>query len=134
MENTVKNKQLSRNDGNTMLGDVFLEALLKTLNSVYDKFLFIKNVGSIYIIGYNKSSFDFEIPKEGGDLSIIYPEKDIVVIDKNCIKPFTKSFMKKRGGWKKEYSNKEWLRGHTAGCNIFADIVRSYTTSSENIA
>lgn len=112
--------------GKPMLCDVFLNSLLKTLNSVYDKFNFIRRTGSIYIIGYNKLSFDFEIPKEGGNLAIAYPEKDIVVIDKNCIKPFTKSFMKKRGGFKKEYSNKEWLKGYTAGCNIFADIVRSH--------
>ena len=119
-------KDIQGNDANAVLGDVFLEALLKTLNSVYDKFIFIKQVGSIYLIGYNKNSFDFEIPKEGGDLAIAYPEKDIVVIDKNCVVPFTKSFMKKRGGWKKEYSNKEWLKGHTAGYQIFSDIVRSH--------
>lgn len=126
MENNIQSADLSRNDGNTMLGDVFLDALLKTLNSVYDKFNFIERVGSIYVIGYNKLSFDFEIPKKGGDLSIAYPEIDIVVIDKSCVEPLSKSFMKKRGGWKKEYSNKEWLKGHTAGCNIFADIVRSH--------
>ena len=114
---------------NGLLGDVFLDALLKTLNSVYKNFQLIKKQGSIYVVGYNQSVFDGELPKEGVNLDICY-SKDIVIIDRNCIKPFTKSFMKKNGRWKKQCENKDWLKGFTAGCKIFEDIVRSH----QNIA
>ena len=107
-----------------LLGDVFLDALLLTLNSVYKKFQLIKKEGSIYIIGYDKSTYTGNTPKEGGDLDIAYPEKDIVIIDRSCVIPFTKEHMEKTGGWKKQYEDNDWLLGHTAGCKIFADIIR----------
>lgn len=129
----MKNSQ-SEPDGYTLLGDVFGEALLKTLNSVYEKFQIIKKEGSIYILGYDKSNYDGKIPKEGGDLDIAYPEKDIVIVDRDCVKPFTKQYMENTGGWKKQYEDKEWLRGHTAGCIIFSDIVKSNRERGQNSA
>lgn len=106
----------------TISGDVFLDALLKTLNTVFKKFQLIKKEGNIYILGYDKLTYDGEIPREGGDLDIVYPEKDIVIVDRNCVIPFTKNHMENRGGWKKEYNDIEWLKGHTVGCKIFSDI------------
>ena len=111
-------------DAKPVLGDVFLDALLRTLNSVYEKFQLIKKEGSIYVVGYDKNTYLGVVPKEGGDLDIAYPEKDIVIIDRSCVVPFTKEHMEKTGGWKKQHEDKDWLLGHTAGCKIFADIIR----------
>ena len=124
-EQKLSKETETKPDGYTLLGDVFSDTMIKTLNTVYDKFILINRIGSIYIIGYNKDSFNFDIPKEGGDIAIAYPEKDIVVIDRDCVIPFTKNHLEKTGGWRKRYSNKEWLKGYTAGCNIFSDIVKS---------
>jgi len=101
--------------------DIFLYALLRTLNSVYKKFQLIKKEGSIYIIGYNKITYSGNIPKEVGVLGIVYPEKDVVIIDSNCVVQFTKH-MENIDEWKKQHEDKDWL-GYTAGCKIFADII-----------
>jgi hypothetical protein len=104
--------------------DDFSDALLKTLNSVYEKFSLLKKMGSIYIVGYDKTDFSFDIPKEGGDIAIAYPETDYVVIDKDCVVPFTKKYLQKTGGWKSYYNNIDALKGFTAGCIIFSDYMK----------
>lgn len=121
-------------DDERVLGDVFALALLNTLNSVYEKFKLLERVGSIYVIGYDKESYTGVIPKEGGDLAIAYPETDVVIIDRNCVTPFTRQEMERQGGWKDQYNDSEWLRGHTAGCIIFGDYMRSKRERGANIA
>ena len=124
MENETSLNHEHSPEAKPLLGDVFLDALLRTLNSVYKKFQLIKKEGSIYVIGYDKNTYLGNIPKEGGDLDIAYPEKDIVIIDRSCVVPFTKEYIENTGGWRKQYEDKDWLLGFTAGCKIFADIVR----------
>lgn len=104
--------------------DRFLVGFLKTINTVYD-FILLKKVGNIYIFGYDDNeSFTIDIPKEGGDLDILYPENGVVIVDKNCVTPFTKDFMEERGGWDEKYEDEEWFLGHTAACKIFSDFVK----------
>jgi hypothetical protein len=107
-----------------LLGDVFASALLKTLNSVYEKFTMLERVGNIYVIGYDKESYTGTIPKKGGDLAIAYPETDIVIVDRDCVIPFTRQDMERQGGWKDQFDDVEWMKGHTAGCLIFSDIIK----------
>lgn len=106
----------------TISNDVFLDSLLKTLNSVFEKFKLIKREGNIYVIGYDKDTYSGVIPKKGGDLDIAYPERDVVIIDKDCVIPFTREHMEKTGRYDERYEDIDWLLGYTAGCEIFADI------------
>lgn len=122
-------KEISQTDKPAMqyepvLCDVFGDALLKTLNSVYEKFKIIKRIGNIYILAYGDKKYNGEIPKEGGTIDVLYPDTDIVIVDKSCVVPYTREDAEKLDGWKKAYDNPEWLKGHTIGCKIFAELFR----------
>lgn len=105
--------------------DDFSNFFLKTINSVYKKFALIKKQGSIYAFGYNGKGYDKPLPKEGGNLDVAYPETDVVIIDKNCIKPLTREYLEHAYAWKPEYENPDYLLGFSAGCKVFADYFKA---------
>lgn len=104
--------------------DDFSETVLKTLNPIYEHFKLIKKIDSIYIFGYKKDTYTCKEPLSGGTLDLLYLEKDIIIIDKSCVKSFTKKWMIKNGRWKEVFNNKDILRGFSIGCKIFGDIVK----------
>jgi len=105
--------------------DDFSEAVLKTLNSVYIDFKLVKKEDSIYVFGYKKDTYNGEMPKAGGKLDLLYPETDIVIVDKDCVKPFTKKYLTSVKRWKEEFKNNDTLKGFSVGCKIFGNYVES---------
>lgn len=114
--------------------DVFITSLLKMLHSVFKKFGLIKRIGNIYIIGYDKATYEGVVSKGGGNIDIQYPETDIYIVDRSCVEPFTREWFEIRGSnFPKEGNDKEWLKGHAVACKILPYHLNSKKKTEDDV-
>jgi hypothetical protein len=110
--------------------DNFSNQLLTYLNAIYQiddtkKFSLIKKKGNVYAFGYEKLEYSPELPNEGGDIAIAWPEKNIILVDKNCIEPISKECLQKNNRWEDKFEDIDLRKAFACSSEIISQLVKA---------